>query len=214
MLLPKVNPVDKHCMRLFDVLQPVFAYAAHIKPAAPGQGAPADAVKHLATLLAKARAQRSAFRPDSFDRAWLALCAWLGETVDADCVASQFPGIDRAEEFFATLDALLPEEGEPADADADVLRAYVLALDLGFAGRRDEPRPPEQIECRRQRCRRAARRLDRRNRAAAPPPQPKPPSVYARAGTLLCWIVPVAVTVLLYSVYRLLLAGLYSEVVG
>lgn len=204
-------------MSYLDDMRPVFAYAAHLGLADNGQATRGvdqpDVRKHLEILLAQARSRRFDAPHAEFDQAWLALCAWLDETLGLDCAARYFPGVDTEAAFFDTLDSLLLANEENENAGADVIPVYAAALDLGFPGLDRRPHCLARLEA--HRLRRNRRTAKHEHAATSLPPPPASRSrILAAAGTAVLWAVPVAATILLYTVYRYLLVGLYADVVG
>lgn len=217
------------------VFRPLFAYGAHVTLAASAWGDQSPDLgsvrEDLALLVENALASRRVQDEKNFDNAWFAVCAWLDEKLAGILSADGgghfelmqrrfFNTLNAGEEFFQRLAALLDgEEGEP-DARAareEIVKVYGSCLELGFKGRYFRPDDRPDLEAFRRRCLDAVlgnvSQKSEANRMFQPFVEGETKEA-ARPGMLFFWIAPVVITALLYLLYRILLADLYSFMGG
>lgn len=204
-----------------SLFRPIFAYTAHVAAAAKQPGwleSHALTVKRdLSLLLGSAMQSKTEPLDPNFDQAWFALTAWLHVTLnqlpDGDELANQLVPADqnKNEEFFRRLSLLLTPlpGGYPRDIK-EILKVYSLCLDLGYRNESPIQPPGTDTDTMRQRCRDALaspQLAPSASRAASNP--------FVRiAVSAAVWLLPVAIPLTLYGVYRYFLGTLYSSVVG
>lgn len=219
-------------MNYIQMFRPLFSFGAHAALSAqkPGEEGPnARAIfSELEQHINSTRANRKPGNAEFFDSAWFAACAWLDEKLaplraltgnDANTRLQRryFDTVNAGEEFFDRLDRLLAEQNDtPLTERADVIDLYAACIDLGFLGKHYLPGEQNRLEEYRQQCAEAyakahgdtsATRLlqnepDRNGRIVKP------------VGMLVFWVVPVAVTLGLFLLYRFLLSSIYGQVVN
>ena len=213
---------DIAVMDYISIFSSVFSLVAHASCVAPGtstdrqlQSVPGVREK-VNELLVSARSHRQSMGRDAFDSAWFALCAWLDEALPGPkpYVRRYFAEVNPGREFFTQLDRLLDENGL-ASLDTErlgVLEVYAACLELGFQGTyaRAEDRP--SLDVYRKYC---AKDLAKAAAVLAPYSPGIAPVSQARLlpgwlTQLPYWLLPVAATLLLYSLYRFLLSGMFA----
>lgn len=219
----------------YELFRPLFAYGAHLTLAATAWGderpdllmVQTDLNLMIDTIVA---ARRPADTVD-FDNAWFAMCAWLDEKLSGILGSGHEEGyellqrryfntLNAGEEFFTRLDDILepaePDETDPT-ARSEILKVYGAALELGFRGKffRVEDQPPLEAYRRRTlEATMAANHADSGvNRMFVSYDEPERKTT-VKPGMAFFWAAPVAVTALLYVIYRLLLSDLYSFMTG
>lgn len=150
----------------------------------------------------------------AFDKAWFPVAAWVVETLRpfpeiSAGLGDAFAGVEGADsEFFEHLNIHLSSHRADSERFA-VLEVYDLCLRLGFLGYYSRPGFESSLSGYRRRCWEelsAHAPADNVATASAPPRTSR--------ATIAVWCAPVAVTVILYTLYRLLLSNLYASVVG
>lgn len=217
---------DIAVMDYISVFSPVFSLVAHASCAIPGistdrqlQSVPGVREK-VDELLASARSHRRSMGRDAFDSAWFALCAWLDEALPGPkpYVRRYFAEVNPGREFFTQLDRLLDENGlDNLDAERlGVLEVYAACLELGFRGTYAQTEDRPSLDVYRKYC---AKDLAKAAAVLAPYSPTIAPAFRARPipgwlAQLPYWILPVAATLLLYSLYRFLLSGMFAAGFG
>lgn len=145
-----------------------------------------------------------------FDQAWFPMRCWLGETLARLPHGAELCQrlVDVPEhggsEFFQRLSRLL-DDGSP-----ELLKVYAACIELGFQGYYAKPGREADL---------AGYRAAVRKRLADEPAAPAPAETSgngSRPGIVraAAWLTPVAITIVLYCLYRMMLHDLYAVVVG
>ncbi len=202
------------------LLQPLFAYAAHVAAAAeqPGwlQGHAPAVKRDLSLLLGSAMRSRQEPLDPNFDQAWFAFTRWLRFTLeqlpDDGEIAREFvPGAEGGDgEFHRRLSLLLTPlpGGYPGDI-LEIIRVYALCLDLGYRETPSGPGARPNADSLRQRCRELLE-----SSPALPARRPAPRASPRFAAALAVRLLPPLLPIVLYGLYRYLLSALYANVVG
>lgn len=211
-------------MDYVEFFRPVFSYALHLVQTNPNRNRwlmEPDAVRNdLAGLLAAARANGAGCDAVNFEQAWYAVCSWLGEMlVDVPngrrITEELLPPLDPdGTEFYRRLNCLLTPGGDGIVRPeiVDIIKVYGMCLELDYRGYYARPGFEHQRQAYRRRCRQTVE--------AMPGPQDLPLTRRMRrpfakiAAKAAMWLLPVAATLVLYGIYRMLLSDLYVSVVG
>lgn len=223
--------VDNEIMDYIDVFRPIFSFGAHAVLSAGNwhegdfdfKSAHADLEKLVVSALSRRRPDEA----ESFDLAWFAVCAWLDEKVAGLRVHGFgeigesmqrrfFNTVNAGEEFFEKLETLLEADNEAIPRRREIVDVYGSCLELGFLGRYFRLEDAPQIAAYRRRCLEAladAGGAGRRNMLFQSY-EPAETAASKPANMLVFWIIPIAVTLGLFAVYRLLLADLFAGITG
>lgn len=193
--------------------RPIFVYVTHLarnqtdatRLPFPFASVRADLQKIILTVFQSPGSSNA-----DFDQAWFAVRCWLGETLARLPHGAEL--CDRlvdvpehgASEFFQRLSRLL-DGGSP-----DLVRIYAACIELGFQGYYAKPDREADL---------AGYRAAARERLAAEHHAPAPAEATrqgSRPGIVraAAWLAPVAITIVLYWLYRVVLHDLYAVVVG
>ncbi len=208
--------------KLFQPLLSFAAHAAHANRRAAfkpdeARTAVADILRLVSSTLSEGRAKK----PQLMDEAWFPVCAWLDETLAPlwRAVGKEAPlqklhfKTDRAgHEFFIKLEQFLTA-GPTEDTDRqDIIGLYATCLDLGFVG---VPGMGEAENGRmqfRRRCRETV--PAKTEQFTAPRPGAPLRRRLNRLAALALWTAPIAATMALYVIYRVLLSNWYWQAIG
>lgn len=216
-----------------DPLRAVFSFAAHaVLAESAGELDVADAKAALAgidSLIDKAFALRRPANFRAFDPAWFPVRAWLEEKTaglrrkaggGTDALSLHLgPSSNSGEEFFPRLDALLAARARGVHEAAErrgILEMYHIGLELGFRGRHSGPEGVSELISYRRRC--LAEMADARAERPASGPRTGAPAggtgKTERVGMAMFWIVPAAVTLALFLLYRFILTNSFLQAIG
>ncbi|MCD7897124.1 MAG: DotU family type IV/VI secretion system protein [Planctomycetaceae bacterium] len=205
-------------MKYRDAFRPIFSYVLHLEESIR-RGVPLsrDAVTwDLGELIDQAGRQR---RGQADEYAWFAVACWLRERLDAMAATRDLPVTPDLSsaypvEFYQRLNLLL-QPGNGAVPEKELIRVYLVCLDLGFVGyyRLDEfGNSAERDEY-----------IRTAHEALLLPDEPvEDVTVYRKRGLrdylpaigrVAIWLTPPLLTGLLYFAYRNNLDTLYHNIV-
>ncbi len=222
-------------IKYLDVFRPILSFGAHAALTAVSRDEPVSAsdaaaiFAELDRLVQKAFAHKTVANGADFDDAWFAVAAWLDEKlaplrtlagVDSSRRLQRvyFDTLNAGEEFFTRLENLLQAQAAaPTPERGGVLDVYDACLDLGFLGR--HYRGDERLWLNEYR-----RRISDVNARIGPgrsfasgvllltPGDGAEAEAGKPAGMFWIWLIPIAVTIGLYFLFRTILSSMFSTI--